>query len=397
VKPIKTLGLAALMALALTALLGTASASASQFRAEEYPVALNGTQITQQKLKTAGSSLFCNPTTMSGSLPAASNTITLTPEFKACSYYGLQATATVNSCKYVFTSTNEAAPFTGTMDIACSNGDKIEFQSPFLGCTVKIPAQSGLNATLANDDILTRSRNRKITATLNATGVKYEDSCFEGTGMHEDGTLTGSTALRGYNNAAAHAVGVYLGSAQVDAPPLFNDEAIGGTIASSPVKTVKLFVDGHTMECANFSLSGSMPAFADQKLDLSVSDWRCSYLGEFAVKANGCSLGLRATTSEGTSVWGLLDVNCPTGKAFTFTNLGCNYSIPAQTNRSQMNYENAGTGTSRTVTAAFGIVGLKYTKECGGTTTFEDGVLTGAVKLAGALSGGSPTGLWMVS
>jgi hypothetical protein len=399
VKRIKILGLAVVAAMALSAVAGAASASATQFRAEEYPTTVNGTQTSIQKLtKPGGNSFSCSTVNTTGTLSAAAKTVTVTPEMKSCTYAGLNATVNPNSCKYVLTSTNEAAPFTGTLDISCSKGgDSIEVLGA-AGCFLKIPAQSGLAASLANDDSSIKSRNRKVTVSLNATGVKYEGNCFSDVGLHSDGTLTGTSVIKGYNTPAAHAVGVYLANEQVNSPPLFSNEGVGGTIVSEPVTTMHIQVNGQTASCTNFALSGGMPAFGDEKLDLNVSAWSgCYYGGEFAVNPNGCSMRLRATTGEGTSIWGVLDVNCPAGKAFTFTSLGCSYSIPAQTNRSQMNYANAGAGASRTVTATFGVSGLKYTKNCGSTSTFEDGSLTGAVKLKGVLAGGASTGLWIVS
>ena len=386
---IKTTSLAIAMALALAALLGVASASASQFRAEEYPTTLNGTAGTKHKLTTAAGGLNCSIVNTTGTLSAASSTVTFTPEFNNCFYQGLKTTPKVNSCKYVFHSTSETAPYTGTMDIACSKeGDAIEF--PAIGAPhfLKIPAQTGLAVELANTG--TRSRNRTITVTLNATGVKYTGT-YQDAGWHEDGVMTGSSILKGYNGAAEHAVGTYVANQQVESLPLFEGEQYSAVVDTG-VKSVKLglpAVGAGNFTCTSFNANGKFDA--PGSLALSILQWNGCYFGVgFNINKNHCGLTLNPTVSEKPFAWSSLDITCPTGSELTFAIPFCQVSIPPQTNRNSVKFENIGSGTSRDIKMTFQISNLKYKATgCNTPGTYEDGTLFGEFTLDGYQNMGS--------
>jgi hypothetical protein len=386
VRLIRHLGFAVLAAMVLTAVAGAGTASATQFRSEAYPTTLNATQTTQHKLKVVSGTVQCTTANMTGTLSAASSSASLTPEMKSCTAFGLSGVPVVNSCKYLLSSTNEAEPFTGTMDITCSKeGDAIEVKA-LGGCVLRVPAQKGLAVSFANSEFLVRSRNRTITATINATGIKYTltGPCPNGgSGSYENGTLTGASVIKGYDAPAEHAWGVYLAGSQVDAPPLFSTE--GGSGVTTGPTSMSMSFGGTTPSCGEFEASASFP-FAHDRVNLKVAKWNCYYGTAFSVNPNGCTLVLQATTSEKENAWGVMNIECPVGATIKFASFfgQCNVSIPAQTNRAKLTFNTVGAGKERKVVTGMGVIGIKYTATgvpsgCNGT--LENGSLSASFNL----------------
>jgi opacity protein-like surface antigen len=142
VNRLKTLGFACIAALALTAVLAASAAAAAQFRAEAYPVAFKGQQGEfggELAYGLGGVQLNCWPHTFTGSASAALSSLSLTPSYGSeCEAAGIGATVKANGCRFVLHSTNESAPYTGVMDIACQKeGEAIEVT--FSTCQVAIP------------------------------------------------------------------------------------------------------------------------------------------------------------------------------------------------------------------------------------------------------------------
>lgn len=209
VKRSNMIGLVIAMAMALTAVVGAASASAAQFRAEEYISGVTGTQTATQKFKLKNTEISCTTATSSGAIFGPSTTLTVTPSFSGCAAslpVKAAITANTNGCDYVYKNSGEPYENNGTMDISCSKG--IEFTGG--GCTFKIPPQTGRgNVKFKNSGGY--SRNHTISVDYEVTGLTYSISgtfCIEGVGTYENGTYTGTSVLKGYN--ASHAVGLYL-------------------------------------------------------------------------------------------------------------------------------------------------------------------------------------------
>jgi hypothetical protein len=402
-KLIKTTGLVIAMAMALTALLGAASASASQFRAEEYPATATGTQGstagTVQKFKTAsGIVIECETATTAGTMSEASSTLTLTPTYSKCTLSGQAATASVNTCKYAFHSTNEKAPYTGSMDVACGKeGDAIEFTQLSSGCQVKIPAQSALGSVaFANSG---SSRSRAITVTLNVTGLKYTESskCPKGGGTHENGTYTGSSVVKGINEKAGHAVGVYLANEQVADPLLLEGESYPLIVRGEQQGSPKFGIQWDTFECFGQSkneISGSMSEFS-QNVEL----YECNA----ALNMHSCYFTLHPTTGESPLATGSMGIACKEeGAAITFTVFGsCEVKFPTQSGLNSVYFENTGKGTSRGIHLEMKVSALKYTESssCPHPGTHENGTLSGSWNLKGFESilgiEGSQEGIWI--
>lgn len=389
-KRIKTVGLIIGAALALTAL-GASSATAAQFRAEEYPTTVAGAQITEFALGTNGTKspikTKCSKVTFAGVESEASSAMTVTPTLSGCKTAGVSSTPSVNSCYFVFHSTNEEAPFVGGVDVTCSKeNDTIDFAVPGLECTIKIPAQNGLGSVAYSNS--GSSRSRAITATLNLTGLRYIYSgkgCPGGSGTFENGTYSGSAVFSGVNEAAKHAVGVYLANEQVEDPPLFESETYPAIVEGTQQSETGLSINVLNTICNSFLTSGELEGPAGE-LTQSVRKWECGHTSP--IKMNGCYFTFHPLFGEVPFASGTLGIACSKiGAAITFTAWGaCPVQIPAQSNLTGLSFENTGTGASRAVHVGVAVSGLEYIEaapSCISPGTHKNGALTGSWNLKG--------------
>jgi hypothetical protein len=196
-KHLKTLGLAILALVAVSALSGVASASAAEFHATEKGVAISGEQATSHKFTITGSSVTCTTAKFTGTTEAtASTTQKVHPAYEGCTAFGF-AGAIVNTtgCQYNFHTQ------TGTVDLeSCTNGGiTIEVNAGLGKCVTKVQNQTGINgqswATGGS------SPSRDITATSSANNIAAETTTSTGlcpltVGKDTGGTYTGTTTMK---------------------------------------------------------------------------------------------------------------------------------------------------------------------------------------------------------
>ena len=392
---IKTMGLVVVAALALTALLGAASASASQFRAEGYPTAIAGTQGTAQKLVfgPGGAVSKCSTIATSGTASAASSALSQATTYKGCTLGGLSATVSANSCTSTLHSTNEAAPYTGTMDIACGKaGDAIEITQGT--CVIQIPAQSSL-AGVEFTNAGTKS-SRTITVTYNISGLSYTggSGCAKSlVGAFSNGTLTGSSTLKG--SVGQRAVGVYLANEQIDDPAGFKAGKYSAIVDHVSTTAFKIVYLGTTLKCNTNVGTGTLagPSF---QLDQSMSFAGCAAGGiEFAVNMNGCYFTPYVSTVSGATATGGIAVRCASpGQEITLKPpIGCQLRIPAQNPGGTVGYANTEFGGVPVVQANIAVSGLQYTAEgCGSAGSYSDGSLSTDWRLSAYVDNGGSKG-----
>lgn len=379
------------LALMLVASLGIASlASAAQFRAEEYPTPIAGSQTSVPVIATNSGNIKCSSTVLTGNLAAASGTISVSPSYSGCKAFGVPATVNTNSCQYALTSTNESAPFTGSLEIACAKeGDAIEFSASTY-CSVKLPAQKGLGAvSLENTGT---GSSRSINLSLNVTGLTYIEtgpSCASN-GTFANGTFTGAANLSGYFAEEARQSGIYLANSQVQDPPLFTGESLNVQVAGAQTQQVVFSTNLGSFKCTTFTASGKITAPAPT-LRLAPQIGGCKVLGlNASVEANGCYLSLRTNTK----VAGTLSVGCASqSSAISIAAPGCNIQIPIQSHSNGLGLENTGSGSNRGVLASYGISAMKYTESgsfCPTPGTHTNGSLYSAMQLMG-----EGQGLWV--
>jgi hypothetical protein len=385
-KTVKTTGLAICMALLLTAIAGAGSASAAQFRAEEYPTSVTGTQTVAPKFTTweKGPTWTCSSMTTTGTITVASTTLSLTPTFSGCSFFGSAAAVKVNSCKFVFNNSSEQWVNSATMDVSCSKeGDQIEVVTGV--CTMKIPPQTALSSAEFSGGPQQEgpggeSYQRKINLALNTAGIKYSLAgavCFK-PGEHEDGGLTGSSVIKGLN--AQHEVGVYLSNEQSANFPMFAAEqyplVVNAELSGSLSINLPKAAEG--VSCSTFKGRTAISGVPRGNLIMPLRAWEfCP--GATKLKRNGCAFTFSGPITGITS--GSLAVECPTGKEMTFDYAwaGCHISIPSQGGLSGISYTESGSGATRIVTANVAVTKLKFSSTgaaCGETGTRENGQLT---------------------
>jgi len=382
----KTLGLAVVAVLALTALCAAASASAAQFRASSYPQTLTGEAFTAQTLATKTGNISCSAISPSGTVSEASNTITVTPAFSGCKEFGVKGTVLANSCSYVLHSTSENHPFTGSLDVACSKGgDAIEASSE-ISCVVRVPAQTGLTAVE-----FTNGGNSVLTA-LNVANLKYTETGSEcaAPGEHTAKSFTGSFFVEGVMLAK-----IGPGQFQSESYPALA-EGSGSTLIT---------VKSASFNCTNGNLSGQLSG-AVSSLNLNPAISGCTTFGiKFSINANGCYFTAQPSTSNYPLASGPMAIGCAkAGSAITFTIGGykCEVAIPAQSGLSSLGFEDTGTGISRAVNLSVGVSGLEYTEtgsECFAPGTHTDGKISGTFNLKGYAFKegvkGAQQGLWI--
>lgn len=396
-KRIKNLSLGVVAAMALTASMAAASASATQFRAEEYPAMVSGAQVTSQIITTKAGSIKCAAHTTSGTMAGASSSLTVTPAPTGCKLAGINVPVNAKSCSYVFNSTNESAPYSGTMGVSCSKaGDAITIGTE--GCQVTIPAQSALGAVeFVNSG---SNRSRAITVNLNISGLEYTQTsaCAGGSGTFAGGTFTGSSKITGYNSAAKHSIGVYLANEQVADTPQFEAESYAVIIAGEMTKTLELGVYSGIIKCSAMKVNGNLVGSASAlKLSPLMS---CNP----SVSTNGCYLTFNAASSEFPNASGSFGIGCEkvgSVMEITFGTLACKVQIPAQANAGDLSLVNTGSGSLRGVNAA--ISGhLEYTEigsSCVKPGTHVNGNVIGEFALKGFKSEagqpGAQEGIWV--
>jgi hypothetical protein len=404
VKTTKRMSSAVFMAVAITALLGAASASASQFRAETYPATISGAQVTIQKMTTGvGGTAKCSTATVSGSLSAASGALTLTPVYAGCKVYGVSATVNVNSCGYTLHSTNEAPPFVGTVDIACTkSGDAIEINPTGLECQLKLPAQTGLAKVEYENTGFNKAR--AIQVTYNVTSLRYTETGVgcPTPGEHSDGTWQGSSKLEALTGVEGSRQGLYLANEQIAAgPTLLRAENYPAFVGSNSNSSTLLKTNNYPIK-GTFALEYASLSTASNELAIEPRLSGFRWYGILVTfNNNGCYFVMHfASEASGT-----LDLKCPVGSAITMTPPGstCQLQIPAQSGLGDVSFQNVGTGTSRTVQVSLDLHGFEYSEtggSCSPEGTFENGALSSVVTLQGFDSvaerrGTRQEGIWL--
>jgi hypothetical protein len=398
VKSIKTIGLACIAMLALAVSLGASSASASQFRGEEYPVAFKGEQGLGGELVIKGKkggTLSCYKGVLSGSASTASSTLNLVPSYSECELTGgIATTVTLNGCYYVLHSTNESAPFAGSVDIACAKeGAAIEAVAG--SCKLTIPAQSSLGTVEFSNT--GKGRARAIVASFNLSGLKgtYGSGCYSQTiGTFENGTLKETSTLKGSNDKETYALGVYLANEQIDEPPLLRAETYPVTMkgeAKSPSFSFNL----GKFECTASNLWGWSGA-ATAQMPVTPEFTGCNLAGTtFVVQNNGCEFALTLAAGGPPNIGGM-KLTCP-GTPMTFLWGACVIRVGSQEWPGSVEIKNTGTGKARGVEWHASLTGVKYEQSsCPSSNgSFTNGQLNAVWQLTGFGEGKQQQGLWV--
>lgn len=202
----KTFGLAAVAALALTAMVGISSASAAEFHSNAASASLVGNQSNQHTFTSGGSSVTCNTATFTGTGSATKTSVEqdMHPAYSGCTAFGF-ASATVNTagCNYEFSAN------TSTVNLEdCTNKGVTIHVSAFFGtttCHVFIKEQGGINKNTIATGKSTDTELKVVTASDN---IEYE--VLDSTGfcpltdgeIDDDATYSGNTTVKANNGSA---------------------------------------------------------------------------------------------------------------------------------------------------------------------------------------------------
>jgi hypothetical protein len=218
---LKTLGLALVAAMAMTAVM--ASAAQAQFTADKAPVTLTAGQTSQHVFSTAEGEVTCDVAEFHGTAANTSqNSVTMTPIYTDCEAFGMPADITgfghypdegteteEHPCDYVFHAD-------GTVDLVCGDdpddGKGHVYIDTSASCGVTIPEQTDLHHVGYQNTGQGDTKEVLVTATV-------EDITYENTGhgflctlggvthydeMTHDGTYTGSSEVTGEEEDAPH-------------------------------------------------------------------------------------------------------------------------------------------------------------------------------------------------
>jgi hypothetical protein len=115
-----------------------------QFEALSYPAKI-GTLSASLKVTIGEAKANCNSGGFSGSLAAASSTLSISPTLTGCTFLGESATIKPNSCGFTLSPESSTS---GSVGISCGTaGDGIEIVSA--ACTVRFAQQSPVKGSLS--------------------------------------------------------------------------------------------------------------------------------------------------------------------------------------------------------------------------------------------------------
>lgn len=395
-KRIKNLGLAVVTATALSAVLGVAGASASQFLAEKYPASVT-TSETSHTLNFHSISAKCSPAP-EAELKSFSKTVEATAKDSTCEMFGNPAMK-MNGCKFIYHPGLETSSgvFAGTFEIGPANCGSISISQAGAICgPITIPAQTGLAATFEN---VGTGSTRSVKISAQATGLKHTQGSSGGctAGTFSDGKWTGSWKLQASNGGKQ--VGMYVGTNPISisgTPPQLNAGSFPLSLTgeqSGGYHTLG-FAAG-TAECTTAKLSAEVPSSAWNPFPVSAEYGGCNVFGLAggSVSMNGCNYAFSITShAVGQTYNGHADINCPAGKAIEVVSTSggkvrCTVTIPTQvTDSGGLSYTNQAFST---IYLSLSVKGIDYHQQKGeglgacATGDYTNGTYSGSSVLEG--------------
>jgi hypothetical protein len=188
IRKFKTLGVAIVAVLALSAVVASA-ASAANYTASSYPTTGTGTSaVGNDTFITEAGKVEC-ASHYEGTLTGPSSSLTVKATYTSCKAFGfLSAKVAMNGCDYTFTTPTGTAPnFTAPVDVTCPAGATISITSPESSpvCTTTIGAQGPLSSVAITNvagspgDVTVKSAVKNIAYTVTQDGFGCP---FNGTG-----------------------------------------------------------------------------------------------------------------------------------------------------------------------------------------------------------------------
>jgi hypothetical protein len=160
---------------------------APSFFDESSPAVLGGSQQETQTLSAGGDALKCSGVSYKGEAASLGGSLTVTPTYSGCTFFGVKTTPSMGGCTYTFNAG-------GSLSIGGANcaAEPIKFYSTVFGlkCTVTVGPQTV--SSVAYENV-----GSGIVASENISGLQYTATgplCYP-SGTQSSGTLTGASTL----------------------------------------------------------------------------------------------------------------------------------------------------------------------------------------------------------
>jgi len=409
VKRIRKLGLAALAALALTAMVGVSSASASGFVASKYPATIEGGATSNTFISVASSTFSCSGFSeklgLAEAISGPVDTLYHSGKNGPCTAEGpiaSKSTIEPNGCGAILQTGAETAAgkFAATVDIGpypgASKCGPVRINGSY--CDVLIPEQKGIAATLVNQG--NGEAADSVVAGVSGAFIKVLlEGCF-GWETEQYASFSSSWELRSYNvlsekiDLHVDQTGAYFGKGGFEAeeyPVAF----LGRQDAASP----HLFnFSGRTVKCSSIAFneghaSGSSTSMA---LEAAYGGCRAAVLNvdlPASIDMNSCGYVLNsagtldvACTSEGDGI----EVSAYNSESDQKLGIPyCVWKVAPQKGIGSVSYGTAGEGSARAIDADLNLKGLSFARTVGGlvgcgakasTATYTGGLLLGGAR-----------------
>jgi hypothetical protein len=193
IRKFRALGLALLAVTAFAALSAQAAQAVPQFTAAKYPATIDatGTGIGEKFVTEAGN-VECETSHFTGSLAAASSTLTVTPTYTTCKAFGfVNATVNTEECHYTFHATEQVSSHEhrAHVTVSCPAGQSIKITASTCAAEVK----GGQSLTTVDLTSTTTPTPDDVDVRPTVTGIAYTVTndgflCpFSGTGAKTGG------------------------------------------------------------------------------------------------------------------------------------------------------------------------------------------------------------------
>jgi hypothetical protein len=387
-KRLKTFGVAAAMALVLTAL-GAGSASAALFHSASAETTWKGEQTNEHVLSLGGESIRCTEVPFTGTTFTKDSTeITVSPQLKNC---GLVAGMpkvnwAMNGCKFRLHGS-------GSMDIVgCEK--PMTFTVP--ACVIEIGNQTNIQSV--GFGTVTEGELTALSAGAGLSGFTYTRKSSGGcssslNGTFSDGVYTGQWRVKGYAPGGAQT--------SVSAVPTeFAVEEAPATISGKKASVSKIAVFklpaffNTNVGCNEHTLAGEMAAKTAESIAVTAAYAKCTISGlGTSISMGGCSYVLHLS-----GAFDIVGATCA-ANPITISFIGCVATVGPQSGLSGLTYTNEEPGSFSNVTQAGEATGVKYTtsgKPCeGGTGTFTDGAYRATDTFSATNKGGKAQNFWI--
>ena len=397
-KRLRNIGLCAVAALALTAVLGTSSASANYFSSNVPGAQFSGSGTGAKHILSLGTESFgCEKVSFSGTMPSSMlQKIRVSPELSQCIRTpGFYVGWSMRGCRYRFDA-GTVPTLVGSVDIVDCEPSMV-FSDAGL-CELTIGNQNNLGTVEYKNSI--ENGIPVVTVSAHLENIKYTrkgGGCAGASGTYTNGKYTGEWKLKGTGG-----VGIQVQSSEETLPARFIGEEVPMTVDGTNVGS-KAFNFGNNgyLWCDNYTYSGASGPAAATSLSVTPSYHSCTWYWQSTgfnapvpdedVQTGGCSFTLHA--AGGVDIGGSSCAASP----LTVTLPGCVITVGPQSFSSGITYTNEGSGKLRSVKVAGSAqAALEYSATGGSCIqqgTFGNGYFINRVSLGATNSSEEAQGL----